>query len=236
MNSNILIFFTVFLVMLFGIWIGSFIRKIIYCVLDKKRTISLSLIIQIVCGKINETTDRFQVAKYKYCVLINVFLYLAIFYIHGFSLESVIYSLFTSSLITITVIDWYIYEIPREINHFILILGGFRILFDFKNYQTYLLGFFSVSIFLTIIYILTKGRVIGGGDIKLMAVSGLLLGVYPVSLAFFLGLLLAASIHIIRMIFFGAEKILALGPYLSIGLLLSILFGENIIIFYLSYF
>jgi leader peptidase (prepilin peptidase)/N-methyltransferase len=80
------------------------------------------------------------------------------------------------------------------------------------------------------------GRAIGGGDIKLMAAAGLLLGWKLIILAFLVGCMIGSVIHIIRMRVAGADRMLAMGPYLSLGILLAILWGDTWIQAYLSLF
>ena len=97
------------------------------------------------------------------------------------------------------------------------------------------IGFFSVSVFLMILYYATKGRGIGGGDVKLMAVCGLVLGWKLIVLAFFIGCVLGAVIHVVRMRVSGESHVLAMGPYLSMGVFLSMLWGNTIIEWYLQF-
>lgn len=74
----------------------------------------------------------------------------------------------------------------------------------------------------------------GGGDVKLMASAGLLLGWKLILLAFILGCIFASVIHLLKMRFTDADSRLAFGPYLSAGIIVSILFGNNIINWYMT--
>lgn len=74
----------------------------------------------------------------------------------------------------------------------------------------------------------------GGGDVKLMAVAGLLLGWKLVILAFFIGCLLGSILHITRMKLVDAGHMLAFGPYLSMGIIISMLWGNDLIAWYLQ--
>ena len=74
----------------------------------------------------------------------------------------------------------------------------------------------------------------GGGDVKLMATCGLLLGWKVILVSFVIGCLLGSIIHSIRMAIEGKDKLLALGPYLAMGVYVGMLFGPTIIDFYLS--
>ena len=68
-----------------------------------------------------------------------------------------------------------------------------------------------------------------------MAAAGLLLGWKYILLAFILGCILGSVIHLLRMRFSNAEHVLAMGPYLSMGIFVSALFGERMIGWYINY-
>lgn len=168
--------------------------------------------------------------------LLPPLLYLLIFHQNGYNIVSILYCLFTSTLILLSIIDFKTYEIPIEMNLFIGVLGIIRVVLDLKQVETYLIGFICVSGFLFFIYIITKGKGIGGGDIKLMAVSGLLLGYQAILVGFLLGCIIGSIIHILRCKISHKDHILAFGPYLSIGMFLSILYGDQIITWYLGFY
>lgn len=104
----------------------------------------------------------------------------------------------------------------------------------YEDWLNHLIGFFAVSTFIFIIIIATRGRGMGGGDMKLMAVAGLLLGWKEIILAFLLGCILGAIIHVARMKISGEDHVLAFGPYLSAGIVITVLFGNGILTWYLS--
>jgi len=174
--------------------------------------------------------------QYPIIEAVNGFLYVLVFAVNGLNVISIIYALFTSALLVLTVIDWRTYEIPISINIFILVLGCLKVVLDLNNFFDYLIGFFIVSGFLLILYTITKGKAIGGGDIKLMAVAGLLLGWQLIILSFFIGCVLGSVLHVIRMKVAGADRMLAMGPYLSAGLFIAMLWGGSLISWYLSGF
>lgn len=151
-------------------------------------------------------------------------------------------ALLCSVLIVISVIDWRIFEIPIGTNIFILVLGivnlGFNlIIFGIEGeWLEYIIGFFVVSIPLAIIYYASKGRAMGGGDVKLMAVAGLFLGWKLALVALIVGCLYGSVIHIIRMKVSGEGKQLAMGPYLSAGIVTALWFGKYIVEWYSEFF
>ena len=174
--------------------------------------------------------------QYPIVEAVNGILYVVVFAVNGFSLESILYCLFVSALLVLSVIDWRTYEIPIGINIFILVLGILHTALDYSNWMMYVIGFFSVSLFLFLLLWISKGRAIGGGDVKLMAVAGLLLGWKLAILAFFIGCIVGSVIHLLRMKLSGADKVLAMGPYLSVGLFIAALWGNAMIGWYLGMF
>ena len=93
-----------------------------------------------------------------------------------------------------------------------------------------------VSGVLLLVLLVSGGRAVGGGDIKLMAGTGLYLGFRLNILAFFLGCVLGAVIHLGRMKLAGAGRDLALGPYLSAGAVIALLWGDALVSWYLGLF
>ena len=118
-------------------------------------------------------------------------------------------------------------------------MGTIRLVYEFildhNSWPEYVIGLVSVSVPLLLIFYATKGRGIGGGDVKLMGAAGLLLGWKLVILAFFLGCLLGSAIHIARMKISGESHVLAMGPYLSAGIVIAVFAGEKIISAYFGY-
>lgn len=240
------------IIFLYGIVIGSFLNVVIYRVPKKENIVStrshcmtcgyqlkwydlIPLFSWIFLGgKCRKCRTRISV-QYPVIEAANGILYLIVFWKYGMSLDSLLYCLLFSALLALSVIDFRTYEIPLGINIFILALGLIRVVMDFSHVIDYGIGFLCVSIFLLLIYYITKGRGIGGGDVKLMAVCGLLLGWKLIILAFLLGCIIGSVCHLLRMRFAGAERVLAMGPYLSIGVAIAALWGNTLIEGYLHW-
>ena len=107
---------------------------------------------------------------------------------------------------------------------------------DYHNIVSHLIGLVCVSAFLLLIGIISGGRAMGGGDVKLMAAAGLFLGWREVTLGFFLGCIIGSIIHLLLMKFAHKGRQLAFGPYLSAGMIIAMLFGDNLIKWYLGLF
>lgn len=239
------------IIFLYGLCIGSFLNVCIYRI-PKNENIAVVRSHCLKCGYNLKWYDNIPLLSYiclkgrcrsckahislQYPIIeaVNAVLYVLIFMIHGISVESGIYCLAFSAFIVLSVIDERTYEIPLGINIFILALGLIHLGLDFKSWLHYVIGLFSVSIVLAIIYYVSNGRAIGGGDVKLMAATGLLFGWKINILGFVLGCILGSVIHIIRMRVSKAENVLAMGPYLAAGVALAALYGDKFIVWYLN--
>lgn len=67
-----------------------------------------------------------------------------------------------------------------------------------------------------------------------MAACGLLLGFKLIILAFLWGCILGAVIHVIRMKVSGENHVLAMGPYLAVGVMMAALWGNTFLTWYLD--
>ena len=178
--------------------------------------------------------------QYPIIEAVNGIAWVLIILIRGFKynliydVTTLCYMALFSALLVLSVIDWRTYEIPLGCNIFILAVGLIHLVVDYSNWLLYVIGLTAVSLFLYIIYVVTKGRGIGGGDVKLMASCGLLLGWKLNIAAFILGCILGSVIHIMRMKISKEDHVLAMGPYLSMGIMISALFGDGIINWYLA--
>jgi leader peptidase (prepilin peptidase)/N-methyltransferase len=238
-------------IFLFGIVIGSFLNVCIFRIPNHETVVTershcmrcgyqLSwydmvpvfswLFLRGRCRKCKEPISP----QYPIIEAANGMLYLLVFVVNGFSVQSILYCLLMSALLVLSVIDWRTYEIPIGINIFILCLGILQVITDYKNWMNYLAGFLCISILLELILLLSRGRAIGGGDVKLMAAAGLLLGWKQIILAFLLGCIIGSVIHLLRMKLSGADRVLAMGPYLSAGIAIAALWGTQMLDWYLG--
>lgn len=186
-------------------------------------------------GKCRSCGEKIAV-QYPLVEFANGLLYVIIMAVLGIHIESMIYCLLATALFVLSVIDFRTYEIPPSINWFIFVLGGIHLVYDRRNWLEYVIGFFCVSLFLLLLFYASGGRAMGGGDVKLMAAAGFLLGWKLIILAFFIGCMLGSVIHIARMRIQKKDHQLAMGPYLAAGIFLSVLWGNDIIQWYLLSF
>lgn len=240
------------LIFAYGIVIGSFLNVLIYRIpkhedIVKTRSHCMSCGYQLkwydlvplfsylaLGGRCRKCKAKLSV-QYPLIEGLNGAAYCLIFAVRGLSIDSLLYCLLFSTLLALSVIDFRTYEIPLGCNLFILALGLIRVATDVTHWSDYVIGFLAVSVFLYLLYLVTGGRGIGGGDVKLMAVCGLVIGWKLILLAFLLGCVLGSLCHLIRMRISGAGHVLAMGPYLSAGVMIAALWGNIFIEWYLEF-
>ncbi|MGN0426421.1 MAG: prepilin peptidase [Agathobacter sp.] len=239
------------LIFTYGIVIGSFLNVCIYRI-PKKESIIFPSSHCMECGHKLSWYDLFPLFSFlllkgrcRYCgtkiskqypvvEAVNGILYVIVFMANGLNAKSILYCLMTSALLVITVIDERTFEIPVSLNCFLAILGVFMCFLDYRNLLEHIIGAVCVSLFLELLLLLTGGSAIGGGDVKLMAVAGLILGWKLIILAFFSACIIGSVVHVLRMKITKANRVLAMGPYLSLGIFLMALWGDRLISWYLG--
>ncbi len=183
---------------------------------------------------------------YPIIELINGLMYGFIFYLKGSELtasgiiDASLACLMFSTLLVISIIDLRELIIPDGFVIFIFILGILKIVGEFAllsspNLITHLIGLFIISLPLLIIAIITKGGM-GMGDVKLMAAAGFFLGAYLIVEAFFIGAIIGGIVAIGLVV---AKKVkkdtkIPFGPFLAGGIMMTILFGEKILDWYIN--
>ena len=204
------------MIFLIGISIGSFLNVCIYripkkedIVFERSHCMSCGNVLKwyeliplfsflVQGGKCRNCKTKLSV-QYPLIELLNGLIYVWIFMAKGFQPESILFCICASVLIVISVIDWRTFEIPFGCNIVIGILGIVRVFLNLAHWYDYVIGFFAVSGLFLIIYWITKGRGIGGGDIKLMAAAGLLLGWQNILLSLMIGSIAGSVIHLALM-------------------------------------
>lgn len=239
------------MVFLYGIVIGSFINVVTLRVPRKESIVrvrshcdscgyelkwfDLIPIISYISlgGKCRKCKTKIS-AQHLYMEVLSGIIYMIVFTVAGFSIDTVLICLLSSALLALSVIDFKTYEIPPGFQWVILVLAIAETAVHYTDYLNHVIGFFAVSVFLYLLYIVSKGAAIGGGDVKLMAVCGLFVGWKLIIFAFLAGCIVGSIIHIIRMKLSGESHVLAMGPYLSIGVFVAALWGDRILSWYLG--
>lgn len=142
---------------------------------------------------------------------------------YGTSMAALTLFLVSAVLVMITVIDAYTQTIPPVLNIILGALGLLSILtMPGISVAERVIGFFCISVPMFLIVLLVPGG-FGGGDIKMMAASGILLGWKGNLAAFFIGLIIGGIYGAFLLISGkkGRKEHFAFGPCLSIGIFVS---------------
>lgn len=165
----------------------------------------------------------------------------ALFSVFGLNTKFYAYSFMSCALVIATFVDFEIGEIPDEVS-----IGGLVIalviafampsVFDTASRwqgllasvlgalaggaSIYIIGFLGELVF--------KKEAMGGGDVKLMAMIGSILGWKLVLLTFFIAPIFGSVVGVTLRIRTGRETI-PYGPYLSLAALIAVFFGERIL-------
>lgn len=234
-----------------GILFGSFLNVLIYRIPKKEEFVKTSSHCML-CGHKLAWYDNIPLASWlmlrgrcRYCKekiskqypiieAFNGLLWLFVFIVNGINISSALICAMASGLLVMSIIDWRTYEIANGFHFYFGALALINLALNYQNWLGYVIGFFCVSLVLLAIYLISGGRAIGGGDVKLMAACGLFVGWQNIVLALGVGCIVGSVVHIVRMKISGAGKVLAMGPYLAIGIFVSSLFGNQIVNWYLS--
>lgn len=254
-------YFTYLVTIIFGLAIGSFINVCIYriprgisIIIPSSRCPKCNTPIKIIDnipiisyihlkGKCRFCKNPIPI-RYPLVEFLNASLYVLILSIYGLHIHTLFYFLLISSLILITFIDLDFQIIPDRITltgiPIGLIAGSFILPDPFLRFaplgfKASIIGFLIGGTLFLLIAIISKGGM-GGGDIKLMSMIGSFMGWKSVLMTTFIGSLTGAIVGIFLIIFKGKGRKtkIPFGPFLSLGAIITLLFGEEILKFYLN--
>ncbi|MBM7572021.1 prepilin peptidase [Aquibacillus albus] len=156
----------------------------------------------------------------------------------GFQIELLLSLLLLSLLSIIVVSDTKYMLIPDKILLFFLPL--FIILRFIEPLDPWWSSVFGAVVgfgLLAIIIIVSRGGM-GGGDMKLFGLLGIVLGISKVLVAFFLATLIGAIVSgiLVGVKLVDRKKAIPFGPYIVIGTIVAYFFGDKVIDWYLSIF
>ncbi len=158
----------------------------------------------------------------------------------GVSLSFLFYFAFIAALIVVTVIDLYHQIIPDVISLPGIGVGLLASLLIpeitfWNSLFGVLLGGGSLFLVATLYQWIFKREGMGGGDVKLLAMVGAFLGWKAVILTILLSSLIGSIAGIVVMVLKGKDFKYAIpfGPFLSLGAVISLFYGENLIRWYL---
>ncbi len=174
--------------------------------------------------------------RYPLIELLTAVCFYLMYQTFGLNFNLAIGLILTTILIIITMIDIDTMDIYDRFHIMILGLAITYLFITPVPMIEHVIGFFIISIPLYVIAYLTGG--IGGGDIKLMAVSGLLLGYKATLVAFFIAVVLGGIVAMGLLVTKQKERgsQMAFGPFLCLGIYFAYLYGNQIFNWYLTLF
>ena len=95
---------------------------------------------------------------------------------------------------------------------------------------------FAIGGFFLLLIVITKGKGMGGGDVKLGALIGIVLG-FPNALVAIMLSFLTGAVFGVLMIVIGKKKfgqVIPFGPFMVLGSLIAMFWGKEILNWYLS--
>ena len=184
--------------------------------------------------------------RYALVELLTGILFILVYRVYGYNTIILYYLLLVSLLLIITFIDLDYYIIPDELIRFGSIGASiFNILGQAISIKDSLLGSIicggGMLVLIHLIELLIKKEAMGGGDIKLFGMVGLFLGIKLGLLTILLSVYVGAIYGVGSIIYSKIKKkeynsMIPYGPFISVGALISILYGTNIMNWYIGLF
>ena len=235
-----------------GLMIGSFLNLCIHR-LPREESVVIPRSHCRSCKKIISARDNIPIISYlllkgkcRHCnqsiswvyptvEVVTAFLLTVVFLKFGTTLQAGIYGITISALVVITIIDLKHQIIPDCIT-LPGIAFGFAAGTNLNGFLASFSGFLLGGGLFYILAVASKGGM-GGGDIKLIAGLGALLGWQEVLLIIFLGALLGTiySLPLLLAGKKGRKSLIPFGPFISVATGITIFSGRELIIIYIQY-
>jgi leader peptidase (prepilin peptidase)/N-methyltransferase len=159
-----------------------------------------------------------------------------LYFVYGWSLSFVFYLVLTSFLAIIFVYDLKYHLILDKVSIPAVILAFIFSLILKMPVLDILIGLVLGAGFFFLQYVLSRGKWIGGGDIRLGGIMGAALGWQKLLAALFLAYVSGSLVSLFLIIFHrkNLKSRLPFGPFLVVAAFICLLFGGAIIDWYLS--
>lgn len=180
--------------------------------------------------------------RYPLVELLCGVLFALILWYFGVGLSTPVYWVFVALLVCVSFIDFDHQIIPNKISLPGIVVGFvLSFLLPGMPWLDSLLGIVlgggSLWLVAWIYYLLTRAEGMGMGDVKLLAMIGAFLGYQSILPVIFIASLLGSFFGILLMVVTRSGRKLAIpfGPYLSLAAVVTLLWGDAILQWYLSF-
>lgn len=222
------------IIVLIGIFVGWFLNSSIKQILISIRNESSSY----------KSISRKIVFRKLLVQLGNGVIYGAVYHYFDFNITSIAYALLGSILLMIGMIDYYTMRIPNSL----IIIGGIigslyliALSIYHANIQVILNGILGMFVGILVIggiillsLIIFRKEGMGVGDLKLLGMIGLFIGsryiLYTILIAVITGGCYGVMVLLIK-----KDKIIPFAPFLSLGAMISVLWGDTLWGHYINY-
>jgi leader peptidase (prepilin peptidase)/N-methyltransferase len=180
--------------------------------------------------------------RYWMVELLTACLSTAVVYHFGWSLASIAGIILTWYLIAISLIDFDTMVIPDQFSLSLLWIGLFISLWTVivdpsQAIKGALLGYLLLWSIFQLFKLATGKEGMGYGDFKLLAAGGAWLGMTSVAVIVIISALAGSVIGSLFLLATksGKDRHIPFGPYLAVGIWITMIFGQNIIDWYLNF-
>jgi len=169
---------------------------------------------------------------YPLMEILSGLLALSVAYFHGTDLLSLFVYLIAAVCVTIAIVDIKTMTVPFSLTVVFFILSIFPVILQ-DNPIDNLYGFLFLTLFFLVIMFIFPGA-FGGGDLKLYAAAGFLLGLEMSIVLLEVSLISGAVFGIVWAAFKGWSFRIKIpfAPFIAAGIIITLLFGDTIILLY----
>jgi len=240
-------------ILFLGLTVGSFLNVVIFR-LDTKKSVIFGRSFCLQCNKKIKWYDNiplfsFLILKgkcrncknkiswqYPLVELVTGLIFIWLYFSFGLSFRFFSYLIFSCFLLVIFVYDLKTYYILDKVTIPAIVIAFFCNLYLGLGFWNLILAAIIGGGFFAIQYYFSKGKWVGGGDIRLGALMGLMLGWKFLLVALFLAYFSGAIIGVILIILNKKEMSSAVpfGPFLSAATFITFIYGQPILNWYLN--
>ncbi len=245
------------IIFLFGIVLGSFLNVCIYRI-PLNQSIAYPPSHCTKCGKSIKWYDNIPLLSYiflkgkcRYCKdkisikypmieFLTGILFVLLYKTYGINLYFIKYCIFVCLLLVIAFIDLNSEEVYTSVTITGIILGIIIIFLQkkllYNQIFDYIIGLLISASFIALIVYTTKGM--GEGDVEIAALSGVFLGWKLAILMIMLSFIIGAAISLFLIMFKikNRKDTIPFGPFIALSSIICILYGNNIINWYVNTF
>lgn len=185
-------------------------------------------------GKCRQCNKKISI-QYILVELATAIIFTWLYLLFGLSVQFIIYLVFASFLIVIFVYDFLHYLILDRVSLPAMVFALAGNLYLGLSLSNLIFAGIIGAGFFALQYFISKGKWVGGGDIRLGALMGLMLGWQLLLVALFIAYLIGSVIGLglIAVKKKGMSSQVPFGPFLAFATFIALIYGQSILNWYL---